>query len=255
VTCSADKRKAKNVADDLDDADVKTYNHTCARNERAGVAELADAADLKSAGAILVGSSPTPGTSWEEVMPWLIVILGYLLGSIPTAHIAGRIFKKVDIRQVGDGNVGAQNAFRQLGAKTGVAVGIIDAGKGTLAILIAQAVSLSQVTVLLAGAAAVVGHNWPVFLGFRGGRGEATTIGVLLTTITQPMLILAAPAILTLVIFHNVVLASAVLFVPLPLVCWGLGVPGILIAYSIALPCLVGFTHFLRTRQVITPPA
>ena len=189
------------------------------------------------------------------IMPWLIVVLGYLLGSIPTALIAGRIFKKVDIRQVGDGNMGAANAFRQLGAKIGVAVGIIDAGKGALAILIAQLANLSQVTVLLAGAAAVIGHNWPIFLRFRGGRGESTTIGVLLTTITQPMLILAAPTILALIIFRNVIIASAVLFVPLPLVCWGLGVPGMLIAYGIALPCLVGFTHFLRTRQTITPPA
>jgi glycerol-3-phosphate acyltransferase PlsY len=188
-------------------------------------------------------------------MPWLIVILGYLLGSIPTAHIAGRVLKGVDIRQVGDGNVGAANAFRQLGARVGVAVGIIDAGKGALAILIAQAASLPLVAVLLTGTAAVVGHNWPVFLGFRGGRGEATTIGVLLTTITQPMLILAAPTMLTLFIFRNVILASAVLFVPLPLVCWWLGVPGMLTAYGVALPCLVGFTHFLRTRQTATRQA
>jgi glycerol-3-phosphate acyltransferase PlsY len=186
-------------------------------------------------------------------MPWLIVILGYLLGSIPTAHIMGRVFRKVDIRQVGDGNMGAQNAFRQLGAKIGVAVGLIDAGKGALAILIAQATNLPQITVLIAGAAAVIGHNWPVFLRFRGGRGEATTIGVLLTTITQPMLILTAPTVLTLLVSHNVILASAILFIPLPLVCWWLGVPGVLVAYGIALPCLVGFTHFLRIRQTVTP--
>jgi glycerol-3-phosphate acyltransferase PlsY len=199
-----------------------------------------------------VGSSPTPGTSERRVMPWLIVILGYLLGSIPTGYIAGRIFRKVDIRRVGDGNMGAQNAFRQLGAKTGVVVGLIDAAKGALAILIAQAANLPQIAVLLAGAAAVIGHNWPVFLRFRGGRGEATTIGVLLATITQPMLILAAPTILTLVIWRNVTLASAVLFVPLPFVCWWLGVPGVLVAYGVALPCLVGFTHFLRVRQTVT---
>jgi len=185
-------------------------------------------------------------------MPWLIVILGYLLGSIPTGYIAGRFFGKIDIRKVGDGNMGAQNVFRQLGAKTGVVVGLIDAAKGALAILIAQAANLPQIAVLLAGAAAVIGHNWPVFLRFRGGRGEATTIGVLLTTITQPMLILAAPTILTLVIWRNVTLASAVLFVPLPFVCWWLGVPGVLVAYGVALPCLVGFTHFLRTRQAVT---
>ena len=182
-------------------------------------------------------------------MPWLIIILGYLLGSIPTAYIVGHILKGVDIRQIGDENMGAANTFRQLSAKAGVTVGLIDAGKGALAILIAQAANLPQVAVLFTGAAAVVGHNWPVFIGFRGGRGECATIGVLLTVITQPMLIVAGPAVLALLIKRNVILASAVLFIPLPLVCWWLEIPGLLVAYGIALPCLVGFTHSLRTRQ------
>jgi len=184
-------------------------------------------------------------------MPWLIVVLGYFLGSIPTAYIAGRFVKGVDIRQVGDENMGAANAFRQLGAKVGVAVGIVDAGKGALAVLIALAANLPQPIVLLTGAAVVVGHNWPIFIGFRGGRGESTTIGVLLATITQPMLILAGPALLALLIFRNVILASCVLFIPLPLVCWWLGVPGMLTAYGIALPCLIGFATFIRTRRVV----
>ncbi len=184
-------------------------------------------------------------------MSWLIVVLGYFLGSIPTAYIAGHVLKGVDIRQVGDENMGAANAFHQLGAKVGVAVGIVDAGKGALAILIALAANLPQTAVLLTGAAVVVGHNWPIFIGFRGGRGESTTIGVLLTTVTQPMLILAGPALLALFIFRNVILASCVLFIPLPLVCWWLGVPGMLTAYGIALPCLIGATTFIRTRRVV----
>jgi len=184
-------------------------------------------------------------------MPWLVVLLGYFLGSIPTAYIAGRLLKGGDIRQMGDGNVGAANAFRQLGAKVGIAVGLVDIGKGTLAIVIAQAASIPQLAVLLAGAAVVAGHNWPVFIGFRGGRGESTTIGVLLTLITQPMLIVGGAATVVLFITRNVILASAFLFIPLPLVCWWLGVPGSLVGYGIALPCLVGFTHFIRTRQVV----
>jgi glycerol-3-phosphate acyltransferase PlsY len=182
-------------------------------------------------------------------MPWLIVLLGYFVGSIPTAYIAGRLFKGRDIRQMGDGNMGARNAFFQLGAKTGISIFFLDAGKGALVIFIAQAASLPEVAILLTGVASVFGHNWPVFIGFRGGRGEATTIGILLSLITQPMLILAGPALATLAIKKNVTLASAILFIPLPLVCWLLGVPGLLIAYSITLPCLVGFTHFLRTRR------
>ncbi len=182
-------------------------------------------------------------------MPWLIIILSYLIGSIPTAYISGHILRGIDIRQIGDGNAGAANAFRQLGAKVGITIGIIDATKGALAIIIAQATDLPLPAVLGAGAAAVIGHNWPAFLGFRGGRGESTAIGVLLSLITQPMLIVAGPALLILIIGKNVILASAFLFIPLPLVCWITGNSASLIVYSVALPVLVGSTHFLRTRQ------
>ena len=184
-------------------------------------------------------------------MPWLIIALGYFLGSVPTAYIAGHVLKKGDIRQMGDENMGAANAFRELSRKAGIIVGAIDAGKGALAVLIAQTAGMTQVVVMFTGAAAVIGHNWPVFIGFRGGRGVSTTIGVLLAVITQPILILAGPAILILLIRRNVDLACAVLFVPLSLVCWWVGTPISLIFYSIALPCLVGFTHFLRTRPKV----
>ena len=153
-------------------------------------------------------------------MLWVIILLGYLLGSTPTAYIAGRLLKGKDIRQMGDGNMGARNAFRELGARVGIAIFFVDAAKGALVIIIAQAAGIPQLAVLFTGAAAVVGHNWPVFIGFRGGRGESTTIGVLLALITQPMLILTGPAVLTLFIKKNVTLASCVLFIPLPLVCW-----------------------------------
>jgi glycerol-3-phosphate acyltransferase PlsY len=186
-------------------------------------------------------------------MPWLIVILGYFLGSIPTAYVVGRVVRGIDIRQVGDANVGAANAFHQLGKKMGVAVGIIDAGKGALAVLIAQETQFPQEVVLITGAATTIGHNWPVFLGFRGGRGECTTIGVLLIMIPQPMLIAGGVAVVTLLITRSVILASAVLFIPLSLLGWWLQISGMLVGYSIALPCLVGFTHFLRTRRMASP--
>jgi glycerol-3-phosphate acyltransferase PlsY len=188
-------------------------------------------------------------------MPWLIIILGYLLGSIPTAYIAGRLLKGKDIRQMGDGNMGARNAFYELGHKTGIGIFFIDVTKGALAILIARAVNIPQLAIFTVGAAAVAGHNWPVFLRFRGGRGESTAIGVLLTLVTQPILIVAGPALAVLAIKKNVMLASVFLFVPLPLVCWWLGFPGTLTSYSMGLPCLVGFTHFLRTRRIATRQA
>ena len=183
-------------------------------------------------------------------MVWLIILLSYFLGAIPTGYIAGQLFRGKDIRQLDNGNVGAANAFRQLGAKIGIAVFFIDAGKGALAILIAQTANLPLAAVLFTGVAAVIGHNWSIFIGFRGGRGESATIGVLLALITQPMLILAAPTLATLFFKKNVIKASCVLFIPLPLVCWWLGLPGVLVSYSIALPCLVGATTFLRKRRI-----
>jgi glycerol-3-phosphate acyltransferase PlsY len=211
------------------------------------MAELADAADLKSAGAILVGSSPSPGTG-EFYMPWLIVILSYLLGSIPTSYIVGRLTVGRDIRRMGDENVGAANAYRELGPRAGIFVGIIDAAKGSAVILIAQAVGMSQPVVLLAGVAAVVGHNWPIFLGFHGGRGVSTTLGILYVLVTIPMLILTLPTLLILVLRRNVTPAMAFLFITLPLVDWFFKIPPLLIVYGIALPALVGITTFFRTR-------
>jgi glycerol-3-phosphate acyltransferase PlsY len=179
---------------------------------------------------------------------WLVILIGYLLGSIPTAYIAGHVLKGQDIRKMGDENAGAANAFYMLGHKAGILVGVVDFAKGALAVLIAQASHMSQTVVMFTGAAAVIGHNWPVFIGFRGGRGAATTVGVLLVTMTRPILILAGPALLVMLLKKNTTPAFAVLFAPLSLVGWWVGVPVPLLIYSIALPCLVGFTHYIRTR-------
>ncbi len=179
---------------------------------------------------------------------WLMILIGYLLGAVPTAYLTGRILWGRDIRRMGDENAGAANAYRELGAKAGVAVGIIDAAKGAAVILIAQAANMSQVAVLFTGLAAVIGHNWPVFLGFRGGRGVSITIGILLVLVTLPMLILALPTLLILIFRRNVTPSMAFLFITLPLVDWLLHMPGVLIAYGIALPALTGITTFFRTR-------
>ncbi|MGD9143088.1 MAG: glycerol-3-phosphate acyltransferase [Dehalococcoidia bacterium] len=188
-------------------------------------------------------------------MAWLVIIIGYLIGALPTAYLAGRLLKGEDIRRMGDENMGAGNAYHELGARVGITVGIIDAGKGALAVYIAQASNQSLAVVLITGTAAVVGHNWPVFLGFRGGRGESTTIGVLTMLIPQPMFIMAAPTILVLLITKKVPVASTVLFVPLSLLSWWFGARTPVILYSIALPCLVGFTHLLRTRLKVVSEA
>ena len=175
-------------------------------------------------------------------------MLSYLLGCFPSAYIAGRLTRGVDIREIGDGNMGTANAFRELGARTGICVFLADVTKGAAAVLLAQWAGLSQVFILLAGVAAVAGHNWPVFLKFRGGRGEATAIGVLLVLVPQETFPLLAPMGACLLATRNVTRSATVLFVPLPLVSWLFGAPAAVIAYSVALPSLVGITHYI-TRQ------
>jgi glycerol-3-phosphate acyltransferase PlsY len=177
------------------------------------------------------------------------IIMGYLIGSLPSAYIAGRLLKGADIRELGDGNMGTANAWRELGARAGIAVVISDIGKGAAAMLIATALGVPLPVLLLTGLAAVAGHNWPIFLGFRGGRGAATTIGVLVSLMPQAMAPPLAIAAVPLIITRNVILAGSFLFIPLPLFAWLLGAPGAHIAYCIALPCLVGFTHFITTRH------
>jgi glycerol-3-phosphate acyltransferase PlsY len=181
-------------------------------------------------------------------MPWFIVIFSYVLGSLPTSYIMSRITVRHDIRRMGDENAGAANAYRELGAKVGILVGIIDAVKGSAVILIAQAVNMSQPIVLIAGLAAVVGHNWPIFLGFRGGRGVSTTLGILYVLVTIPMLIITIPTLLILIWRRNVTPAMAFTFIVLPLVDLAFRVEPILIGYGIALPALIGITTFFRTR-------
>ena len=177
-------------------------------------------------------------------------MLGYLIGSLPTAYLFGKKLLGKDIRRLGDGNMGARNAYHELGPPAGIAIFLIDAGKGLFVILLGKAFGLSQNYVMLAGIAAVAGHNFPVFLQFRGGRGEATTIGILYALLPLPLSIVTIPTVLSLLIWKNVVLTSAVCFISLPVACWFLKVPGVMILYAVTLPIIVGITHFFRARAL-----
>jgi glycerol-3-phosphate acyltransferase PlsY len=114
------------------------------------------------------------------------VLVSYLIGSIPTAYIFGRVLKGVDIRRFGSGNVGATNAMRLLGKSVGITVLVLDILKGFLAVfllgnILEEKTLLPHEPLLIAlGIAAICGHNWTVFLNFKGGKGIATTLGVLI---------------------------------------------------------------------------
>ncbi|WP_338452349.1 glycerol-3-phosphate 1-O-acyltransferase PlsY [Niallia oryzisoli] len=109
----------------------------------------------------------------------IIVILAYLIGSIPSGLIIGKKFYGVDIRQHGSGNLGGTNTFRVLGVKAGLMVTIADILKGTLAASLPLYIQ-PDMHYLLAGIFAVIGHTYPIFAGFRGGKAVATSAGVLL---------------------------------------------------------------------------
>ena len=185
-------------------------------------------------------------------MAAFLLVISYLLGAFPAAYIAGRILKGTDIRAVGDGNVGAANAFREIGPLVGMLVMVTDICKGVAAVLITQAFA-PQLVVFMAGFAVVAGHIWSPFIGFRGGRGEATASGVLVVLLPREMFILLGVGIIPFLITHrNTMVLGAILFAPLWLVAWLMGASGDLILFSIALPCLVGITHYFSTRKL--PP-
>ncbi|MGA7678288.1 MAG: glycerol-3-phosphate acyltransferase [Dehalococcoidia bacterium] len=179
----------------------------------------------------------------------LSIVIAYLLGSIPFAYIIGKL-SGFDVRKVGDRNAGTFNVFRHAGLGAGIATLIADVGKGVLAIVVAKLLSAHELVVFGAGVAAVIGHNWPVFLRFRGGRGLAVVIGVLLALLPIEMLIAAAISIAVLFATRSSIWFGVALFLPLVLLCWLFRERISLLIYSAALPCLAGLTHLLTTRHL-----
>jgi acyl phosphate:glycerol-3-phosphate acyltransferase len=146
--------------------------------------------------------------STDMNIPLIVItfILAYLLGSVPTSVWVGKTFHGIDVREHGSGNAGATNVIRVLGWKTGIPVMIVDVAKGWFAAYLPVLFSLSepnsgQVTSLqiFAGLAAIIGHVYPVFAGFRGGKGVGTTFGVLLAL--HPLLTLSCMGVFLIVLF------------------------------------------------------
>lgn len=178
------------------------------------------------------------------------VAVGFAAGSIPFAYLAGRLLKGQDIRLLGDGNVGAENAYRELGPKIGIAVGFADIAKGALVVALFHRIGFAEGAVLSSGAAVVAGHNWPLVLQFKGGRGAATTVGVLLVALFPASLISFAACAAAALARRGSTAACAAMFAPLPFIALMLGYPVHLILYAIGLPVVVSIIHFY---QVVLP--
>ncbi|MDX9708915.1 MAG: glycerol-3-phosphate 1-O-acyltransferase PlsY [Trichloromonas sp.] len=130
----------------------------------------------------------------------LFILLAYLIGAIPCGIVLTRLFGKEDIRQAGSGNIGATNVYRVAGRGLGIATLVGDALKGVLPTLFAaQSVGFSPAQVALIAAATFLGHLYPVYLGFKGGKGVATALGIFL--VLSPLAVLIAFAVFALVLW------------------------------------------------------
>ncbi len=184
--------------------------------------------------------------------------VAYLLGSFPTAYLLGRLFKKLDIRDAGTGNVGGMNVFRSVGFLPGFLTILIDIAKGVLAVFLAQSWSEEPLVVFMAALLVVLGHNYSVFLRYRGGKGLATGLGVFLalSPVTIPFIILAA-VILTLALKDtNTAFGAATLTIPVILffqyqeTAWVLF--GVVLAAIIAAKHVPDFKAYRQGRRKLT---
>ena len=180
----------------------------------------------------------------------IAIIFAYLLGSVPSAYIAGRLRKGIDIRDVGSRNVGAMNVFYKVGFVTGLVVLAADIGKGAAAVAFAHWLGVPMIAELFAGVAVIIGHGFPVFLKLRGGRGGATCIGVLIYLMPWGIPIYLAIFGLGLLITRYATLSYSVAFICFPFVAWLIYHSGALIIFSIAILLIPGIKYIPRIKEM-----
>ncbi len=151
----------------------------------------------------------------------LALVVGYLLGAVPNGYLLGKLVAGVDVRTQGTGKTGASNTRTLLGWRRGFfPVFLLDASKGAAAVLLASwtADGLNPWVRVAGGMAAIIGHSWPVYLGFKGGRGVATGIGVMLMLLPHAMLVVALVAVPAVFLSGYISVGSIVGAILLPLV-------------------------------------
>ena len=209
-------------------------------------------------------------------MMWLsgaALVFGYLVGSLPTAYLAARRAARrgTDIRELGDGNAGAGNVGRLYGRRWGVAVGVVDIAKGAVPVF-ALNILVSLVSTdapdpadafpelsgsgMLAGAAAMVGHIWPAWLRFRGGRGAATALGVTGAVLTGPVLLMALPALVILWTSRSTTITLAFVYVSSIIIAKAIfDMSWMPVWYCVGIFVTVGVVHFWTLKYRTNPSA
>jgi glycerol-3-phosphate acyltransferase PlsY len=148
----------------------------------------------------------------------LILFFGYLFGSFPSGYLAGRIAKGIDIRSLGSGSTGATNVLRHIGKRAAIIVFLLDVFKGVLSILLAKYLLLNDSWQVAIGLSTLIGHIWPVWLNWKGGKAVATGLGIFLGLSWQVGLATLGVFIIMITLFRIVSLASVSASLALPLI-------------------------------------
>ena len=178
------------------------------------------------------------------------ILFGYAMGSVPFAFLLARR-SGIDIRVTGSGNVGAANVLRTTGAPLGVIVMALDIAKGAAAVLLAYLTAATIVSMAAAGAAAVVGHIYPVWLRFHGGKGVAVAAGVFAVLAPVAAAIAATVFLATVWTTRLVSLGSVVATVTLPSAAWIAGSPRAVVVAAAGVATLILFRHRGNVRRIV----
>jgi len=194
-------------------------------------------------------------------MGYVILFLGfvsaYIVGSIPTAYIFGRVLKGIDIREYGSGNVGATNVFRVIGKAPGMIVLIIDIIKGLVCatylasgFLYLAPVTRPEVYRILIGLSAIAGHSWTVFLKFKGGKGVAISAGVVIGLIPKIFWLGFLVWLITFFITGFVSLSSIIAAIALPIFTLAFGQPAEIVVFMCVLCLIIVYKHKANIRRL-----
>ena len=184
-----------------------------------------------------------------------MITIAYLVGSIPTAIIYGKIFRGIDIREHGSGNAGATNVFRVMGWKSGLIVLLIDITKGLIATLFIYKIAINSVPFepvliqIIAGLSAVFGHIWTIFAGFKGGKGVGTGAGMIIGIIPEAVLAALIIFIITVGLTRFVSLGSVLASITIPFylffkkIFFQGNISKTIMLFALFIPILIIYTH------------
>lgn len=181
----------------------------------------------------------------------LLVIFSYILGSVSFGYFIAKKTKGIDLRRIGSGSTGATNTSRALGLKYFALVLILDAMKGLFVILLASRLLAETWAILLCGAAVIIGHNWPVFSNFHGGRGAATTLGVFLGITPLPTLVVFGIFILITLLTRYVSLGSMTGALAIPVAVIILGYSLEYLIFGLAVCFLLLWRHKPNIKRLL----